>query len=384
MAKKKVTQTSTKTKRPTRRLKSSIFASDKIEAVLDAMGDPWRDQPEMIRRFLEQRAAYERLCDEVEYTLRTKLDAKGIEYASVTRRAKSLESFLEKIKRKSYGAPFEEIEDFAAARVVCLYRDDLPEIETIIQDEFFVVEKVDKLNNKLDDQFGYGAIHFVVTLGENSAGARYDTINQLKCEIQTRTVLQDAWAIIQHHMVYKHEKEVPSTIQRGLNSLAGLFEVADEQYMHLRLKHQQYVKEIESKKFADFLEVELNVDTLREYMKRKFPLLPNASFDLQEIFNSLKEFNNLREVNELVDRTEKVRNTCFAELKWIPTRESTLLFSIVIGWIHMCQSAGLRKDDVEANIKEQKALSDPTLLKVVLTKWHLIEEQRKGQSKAPG
>jgi hypothetical protein len=251
--------------------------------------------------------------------------------------------------------------------------EEPPEIESIIQDEFCVVEKVDKLNNKLDDQFGYGAIHFVVTLGKNSAGARYDTINQLKCEIQTRTVLQDAWAIIQHHMVYKHEKEVPSTIQRGLNSLAGLFEVADEHYMHLRVKHQQYVKEIESKEFADFLEVELNVDTLREYLNRKFPLLPNADFDLRENPNLLMGFNNLREVNDLVDRTEKVRNECLAELKWIPTRESTLLISIVIKLIHICQSHGLRKDIAEAELKKITSFLDPTLLKVILTKWHLIE-----------
>ena len=109
--------------------------------MIEIIGDPWRDQPETIRRFLEQRAAYERLCDEVEYTLRNKLDAQGIQYAAVTQRAKSLESFLKKIKRKSYEAPFDQIADFAAARVVCLYQDDLPQIEAIIREEFTVHEK---------------------------------------------------------------------------------------------------------------------------------------------------------------------------------------------------------------------------------------------------
>jgi ppGpp synthetase/RelA/SpoT-type nucleotidyltranferase len=59
---------------------------------------------------------------------------------------------------------------------------------------------------------------------------RYDDLKKLVCEIQVRTVLQDAWAIIDHHLSYKQESDVPKILRRKLNSLAGLVETAHDQF----------------------------------------------------------------------------------------------------------------------------------------------------------
>lgn len=245
--------------------------------------DPWVSQPEIIRKFLDLRPKYEDLCREVDYILSKRIKEAGIEISNVTNRAKTLNSFLEKLELKSYQEPFDEITDFAGVRVVCLYRDDIVSIEKIVGEEFEIVEKVDKLTEKEPDQFGYGAIHYIIRLGRKLSGARYDDLKDLVCEVQVRTVLQDAWAIIDHHLVYKREAAVPKTLQRKLNSLSGLFETADDQFLQIRDKRLAYVEKVrDSKKDPkQFLQTELNLDSFKEYLQWKFPDHPTEAFDGQ-------------------------------------------------------------------------------------------------------
>ncbi|KGD63153.1 hypothetical protein T9A_00473 [Alcanivorax jadensis T9] len=243
----------------------------------------WQSQPETIKRFINQRPDYEQLCIEVAYILRKRIATQSIDVALVTQRAKTLNSFLEKIERKKYESPFEKIEDFAGVRVVCLYVSDLDEIEAIIKAEFDILEKVDKFTDKAPDQFGYGAVHYIVRLGKKNLGARYDDLKDLKCEVQVRTVLQDAWAIIDHHLVYKRESDIPSQIQRKLNGLAGLLETADDQFDRVREERQDYLRTLEDSSGDEyaFLSSELNHDSFAAYAARQFPQLPSEAFDGQ-------------------------------------------------------------------------------------------------------
>jgi putative GTP pyrophosphokinase len=262
----------------------------------------WLENPEMIRRFIGQRPVYEKLCGEVAYILERALNAARVEFSTITSRAKTLGSFLGKIQRKTYRDPIAEITDLAGVRVVCLYVDDLARLEQTIAEHFEIVEKVDKLAGRPDDQFGYGAIHFVVKLGEGSSGARYDDLKNLVCEIQIRTVLQDAWAIIDHHLVYKNESNIPSVLRSKLNRLAGNFAAADEEFRRIRAERRQYLTAIEESKAtaAQFLDNELNLDSFVRYAQWKFPHLPSgtavvdAAFFLQPLIDA-----NLRKLSEL-------------------------------------------------------------------------------------
>lgn len=267
----------------------------------------WQKDPEKIRTFLSNRTDYEQLGAEIAYILKKRIEENEIEFSSVSHRAKTLKSFLEKITRKSYTDPFTDITDFSGVRVVFLYQSSFIAIEKIVNKEFKVLEKVDKLNDKGTDKFGYGAIHYIVQLGKRSSGARYDYLKHLKCEIQVRTVLQDAWAIIDHHLVYKNESDIPTTLQRKLNSLAGLFETADNQFENIRQEREKYLSVIhESIKTNDFLKNELNLDTFIEYSKWKFPSLPVQTFDkqAQRIFEDLSQvgFKNIADLDKVIEK----------------------------------------------------------------------------------
>lgn len=275
-----------------------------------AQADFWKRDPDVIKRFLGVRPNYEQLSAEVEYILRKRVTERGMETASITSRAKTLDSFLEKLHRKPYEKPFEEITDIAGVRTVCLYRSDISMIAEIIHANFEVIEDVDKLDDLAVDRFGYGARHFVVRLNKSSYGARYDDLKKLVCEVQVRTVVQDAWAIVQHHMVYKRESQVPSQLKRKLNSLSGLFETVDDQFERIREERDAYLLSVRDSAGtpATFLENELNLDSFKEYLAWAFPGRATESWEGQAsmVLDGLKGAGHktLRDVHHIVNQTE--------------------------------------------------------------------------------
>jgi putative GTP pyrophosphokinase len=293
-----------------------ISGSENKSFDIDGM---WLKKPEIIKQFIDQRSDYEKLCAEVAYILTRQLNNAQVEFSTITHRAKTLNSFLEKIQRKTYNNPIVEVTDLAGVRIVCLYNDDLEKVENIISEHFEIVEKIDKLADKKTDEFGYGAIHFVVRLGKTSSGARYDDLKNYLCEIQTRTVLQDAWAIIDHHLVYKNESNIPTVLRRKLNLLAGNFESADEEFKRIRDERQEYLTEIEESKISSeqFLDNELNLDSFVRYAQWKFPDLPSGTqvVDVPFFLNPLMDnkLKKLVELDKIVDKGLKAYNQYLSE-----------------------------------------------------------------------
>jgi putative GTP pyrophosphokinase len=317
-------------------------AKVKVETSAD---DYWRDSPELIKTFLEQSERYKQLCSEIEYILCKQITSKGIEIAHTTSRAKTLNSFLEKLYRKPYENPFEEITDFAGVRIVCLYRSDLAQLEEIVCNEFQLVEKVDKLRHMSPNEFGYGAIHYIVKLSGKTRGARYDDLKDLVCEVQIRTVLQDAWAIIDHHLVYKQESDVPSVLIRKLNGLSGLFETADDSFNTIRKEREIYLEEVKKSSGNDetFLKNELNKDTLISFVQWKFPKLSPFSTSVQvgSSLKAIRAINNLdiETLGDLNAEYEKVASKAdglyeLLSLKYRNTRNGCMRLKYSLALIH--------------------------------------------------
>jgi putative GTP pyrophosphokinase len=323
----------------------------------------WKERP-IIGRFLAEHPQYEHLCVEVAYILEKRLNEAEIEFSAVTCRAKSLESFMEKIIRKGYKDPFSEITDIAGVRVVYLYASDFPKIEEIIQSEFEIIEKVDKIKDQGADKFGYGAIHFIVRLGRKSSGARYDDLKGLICEIQIRTVLQDAWAIIDHHLVYKQESAIPGVLKRKLNSLSGLFETADDQFDRIRTEREKYVRQIESKvdKKSEFLDQEINLDTIRALLKLRFPNneIENYNGHTSNVLRSVdtKKYLKLGDIDKALFRTKKAREAYIEERNITLSAAGELFMALIF-------------DDPSVLIK----MDMPEHMLKIITKYdHLIEK----------
>jgi putative GTP pyrophosphokinase len=234
--------------------------------------DIWREQPEIIYNFLARQDDYEQFGLEVAYVLKRRLIEDNIEYSTIAYRVKSINSFIDKLERKHYADPFNDITDFTGVRVVCLYLSDLKKIESIIRRHFVLIEKRDTYKESFSDIFGYNAVHYLVKLGDEFSGARYDHLKNFTCEIQTRTVLQHAWATIDEHLVYKKKSSIPIEISESINKLSKVLEDADVQFEKLRQERAEYIMRLESTKFDDnFLHQEINLDSFRIFVERSFP-----------------------------------------------------------------------------------------------------------------
>jgi ppGpp synthetase/RelA/SpoT-type nucleotidyltranferase len=285
----------------------------------DELEKTWYEKPDLIRAFVEIRPQYEQLCSEIEYILRERMNDTDIEYSAITSRAKTLRSFVEKLSRKQYDDPLQDVPDLAGVRLVYLYKSDRPKIERIIESEFAVIEKEDKVGEQDADRFGYGALHYLVRLGRKSSGARYDRLKDMVCEIQVRTALQDAWAIISHHLNYKQESDVPRFLQRELNSLSAMLENSDGQFDEIRKKREAYKDEVkkELKNKGEILDRELNLDSFVEFLNSRFPEKKLAIKDehISWILSVAAKYGytSLSDLDRLLNCTEIARKAMAAE-----------------------------------------------------------------------
>ncbi|WP_375750966.1 GTP pyrophosphokinase family protein [Vibrio sp. HN007] len=336
----------------------------------------WDENPEYIRKFHENKPKYESLCQEVQYILKQKLQQEDIEVAAVTARAKTQDSFCEKLYRKSYSDPFSEITDYAGARVVYLYSSDRPKIEALIESEFEVIEKADKVSSNEDDQFGYGALHYLIKLKSNYNGARYEGINDLTCELQVRTILQDAWAVVAHHLSYKQESDVPRPLRRKLNALSGLFETADDQFEHIRSLRVQYhkkiTKEIENNEFES-LNAEIDIDNLSAFLDWKYPDRKNNPDRLPGLINELRTFGyrTLKDVEDLLARTNDAVLAYELNNPPVDTETSANVKYAQIGMVRVALSL-VHPDFPTNKAKGRQSKSSPSIEKEKFK--HLVKE----------
>lgn len=190
------------------------------------------DTSELRRQYKSKAEVFRRLKGVVRFVITRELKKKKIPFHSVLARIKSFNSLLEKVQRRKITDPFSEIRDIVGLRVVCLYLDDLEKIADIIRTSFAVIEEE---NIDTDtDSFKYQLPQFKVKLKDKSTDPEYNLIKGIPFEIQVRTVAQDAWASISHHLDYKQTIGIPNHVRRDFSALHGLFYVADTHFVMIK------------------------------------------------------------------------------------------------------------------------------------------------------
>jgi ppGpp synthetase/RelA/SpoT-type nucleotidyltranferase len=208
---------------------------------------------EVIKKYVfEQMGTYRLLSEKTKELLSSLLASEGIVPHSITSREKDPEKLREKITREGEvpDAVLKEINDLAGVRIIAYFPSDVDKIVPLIENVF----KMD-LDHSMDKRlssdpaiFGYASVHFVVEFRpEMLRLPEYALFDQMKCEIQVRTILQHAWAEIEHDIVYKSQGEIPFRVRRRFASLAGLLEIADREFESLRQDEMAVRKAIQSR-----------------------------------------------------------------------------------------------------------------------------------------
>jgi len=204
--------------------------------------------------------------------MRDLLKEEGIKVHFFESRVKSPESLADKIRRpdKSYESPLEEVTDLIGLRIVLYYQDDIESVSKLIGREFTVYERVDahQVDDYSPDRFGYLSAHFIVGLNESRASlTEWKATASKRIEIQVRTVLQHSWAAVSHILQYKREADVPPLLRRRLFRLAGLFELADEQFMEIRDEAMRLSEGAKELYIAGAQNIALDVVSVREFVR---------------------------------------------------------------------------------------------------------------------
>ena len=205
--------------------------------------------------------------------IKSLLNSSEVRYHILEKRTKTLESLNDKINRKEVKDIQNDLTDITGIRIILYYQDDVDKIIDVIKSNFDVDNKnsINKAELYNSNEFGYLSTHYVVSLdNKRKELPEWKTFNELKAEIQIRTVLQHSWASISHELTYKKSYEIPKELQRKLFRLAGLFELADEQFLKIRDEHTILKKSIEKiSKTSEIEDEEINLLTLKYIFEKK-------------------------------------------------------------------------------------------------------------------
>lgn len=180
----------------------------------------------------------------LETLIRTLLRAHHIEVHSVSSRLKARHSLEAKLNRPdAHYTCLKEVTDIVGIRIITFFADDVDEVAQVIEREFDIDEanSVDKRASLDPDRFGYLSVHYVLSLpGKRLELEEYKRFDGCLAEIQVRSILQHAWAEMEHDLGYKSDQAVPRDIRRGFARLAGLLEIADREFVTIRDDLNQY------------------------------------------------------------------------------------------------------------------------------------------------
>jgi ppGpp synthetase/RelA/SpoT-type nucleotidyltranferase len=265
----------------------------------------------------ENLSAYKKLTDAVRGTLETLIKGANINYLSVTGRTKDKDSLCDKAVQKNYQNLEEELHDFCGLRVVTYLELDADKVCKLINKHFDVDtdNSTDKTSELGSDKIGYRSNHLVCTLSEDRVKLpEFAPFKGLFFEIQVCTVLQHAWAEIEHDRQYKNPGTLADHIQRDLNLVAGQLEIADKMFSEIAGATDAYEKDVSKKTKAGDLDIEINSTSLMQYLEEKVESLTEINILLK-----LKDESNDR----LVMITEEVKKFGIKTLKDLDALFST-------------------------------------------------------------
>jgi len=221
----------------------------------------------ILRTFKQEHETYELLDQIIGEKLNAMVKSHNFFVMEIAHRVKTPLSLSNKLEKKSgkYASIY-DLTDLCGARIICYFSDTVDEIGNVIQEYFDLDEanSVDKRASLNPNQFGYLSLHYICSLKND--GSYDEKLTKIRFEIQIRTVLQHAWAEIEHDLGYKSEFAIPHPIRREFSRIAGLLEIADNQFVGLKHKTSEYESEIKQMIAADKADnLPLDQVTLREF-----------------------------------------------------------------------------------------------------------------------
>ena len=215
---------------------------------------------------------YRQMAAVIPEKLKTFFDEAGIIVAAIEHRVKTESSLAGKLNLK--GGKYRDIydiTDLVGLRVITFYIDDVDKVAAILE-RYFEIDwdnSIDKRKAHEIDSFGYLSLHYICSIPESSyKDPEHPEINRIRFEVQMRTVLQHAWANMNHDTGYKSGVEIPRVYMRDMSRLAGMLELIDDEFSRIRREITDYRRNVQNLVASGNLEeVLLDGDSFRSYLQ---------------------------------------------------------------------------------------------------------------------
>lgn len=301
---------------------------------------------ELLNKYEEEThiyTAFEKRCRDLIEEL---IAESGFKYHIIESRIKTLESLKKKLESKMLEDY--EVTDLLGIRIITYYEDIVDDITDILKKEFKVDTKnsIDKRNK--EDKFGYSSVHLVLELSESRTEL---TENKkylgLKFEVQIKSILQHAWAVVSHELNYKSEKSMPQDEFRKLIRQSSMLEEVDHNFKLIRELNKEYSQEIKVNIEQGKLDTPLNGISLFNYLSSSSlaknellsmakslnievkEMLPPIDMDLAVERLQIINVNTLKELEELLI-TNKMKISKFFKT-WINLNNKQISFESLTG-----------------------------------------------------
>ncbi len=224
----------------------------------------------ILDEYRERLPVLNKIREVVHDILQRTLEENDMAVTAIEGRVKTEKSLAGKLELKgSKYRTLDDITDIVGMRIITFFSDEVDKIAALVERMFEIDwdNSVDKRKMLEIDRFGYMSLHYICRIPKTLyEDPQQPLINQMRFELQMRTALQHVWANMQHDTGYKSEVEIPMEYQRSLNRLAGILELADEQFSLIRKEINDYRRNVQSLVASgNFDEVPLNGDTFRSY-----------------------------------------------------------------------------------------------------------------------
>ena len=240
----------------------------------------------ILEDYRKQRDDFVKLGDVVHNMLKDIVDSTGIKVLGIEHRVKTEKSLAGKLERNGdWYSQFEDLMDILGARVICFFSDEIDKIGKKVEEAFVIdwENSSDKRALIKADSFGYLSLHYICSLPFD-AGYPNEICGK-RFEIQIRTILQHTWAAINHDLGYKSEFGVPRSVAREFSLIAGLLEIADDEFVRVRDNMKAYTEEIRQKIIDNKADdVHIDMISLNEYVKR--------NVKMQELISEIAKISN--------------------------------------------------------------------------------------------
>lgn len=276
---------------------------------------------DILIQFDKEHNLYKGFIDRINQILSEILQQNKINLYSISCRVKSRESLEKKLKKKNSYAKLEDLTDIGGIRITTYFEDDVKKIAALLEQEFDIdlINSIDKKALLDPDRFGYLSMHHVISFDDGRCKyPEYQRYKGLKAEVQTRSILQHAWAEIEHDLGYKTEQGVPTNIRRRFSRLAGLLELADQEFITIRDELETYSQAVTVQIQTDPQDVAIDLVSLRAFVRN------STVVKRLDLAISAHKGIKLIENEEYIDSSD-VERMCFFQLNSIAQLETALI-----------------------------------------------------------